>query len=186
MMRISRRDRVLFAAAVAAVAGFLIVLLVVIPMRARARSLAAEATTLAAKIDGALQMYRQMPAAEEDVKKLRGKTAELFWPETDVTPEVIREVSQLSSDLGIRLSSIRPSAPEKVGNGLRHPVTLRMETDFPHVVRLLYELEQRPHCLWVEGVEISPGSRGSSQLGVLVHVATYSLRSAGKGTDEES
>jgi Tfp pilus assembly protein PilO len=173
-------------AAAAAAGAFLLVLFVVIPMRDRARSLAAQSATMTAKIEQAARMYQQMPAVEEEVKKLQAKTAEVLRPDRDVTPEVIRDVSQLSNDLGIQLSSIRPSEPVKVGNGLRHPVSVRFETDFPHVARLLYELEQGPHRLWVEGIEISPGSRGSDLLGVIVHVATYSLKSASKGTDEKS
>jgi Tfp pilus assembly protein PilO len=186
MKRITQRDRALVLAAVAAASAFLLVLFIVIPMRDRAKSLAAQTAALTAKIDQAAQMYRQMPAAEEEVKKLQAKIVEVFRGSSDVTPEVIRDVSQLSNDLGVQLSSIRPSEPEKVGNGLRYPVSLRFETDFPHVVRLLYELEQGPHRLWVEGVEVSPGSRGSNLLGVIVHVATYSLKSAGKGADEKS
>jgi Tfp pilus assembly protein PilO len=186
MRRVGQRDRVLMLAAALAAGAFLLVLFVVIPMRDRARSLAAQTATLTAKIEQAAQMYRQKPAAEEEVKKLQAKTTEVFRASTDVTPEVIRDVSQLSRDIGIQLSSIRPSEPEKVGNGLRYPVSVRFETDFPHVVHLLYEIELGPHRLWVEGVELSPGSRGSDLLGVIVHVATYSLKSAGKGTDEKS
>ena len=184
MRSIGQRDRVLMAAAASAFVAFIVVVFVVIPLRERARNLAAEAETLTTKIKGAAQMYQQMPAAEEEVKKLHAKMAEVFVAGIDVTPDVIRDVSQLSNDLGIQLSSIRPSEPEKVDNALRYPISIRFETDFPHVVRLLYELEQGPHRLWVEGVEVSPGSRGSTLLGVIVHVATYSLTSAGKDTDE--
>lgn len=186
MRKILRRDRVVLGAAVAAAAGFLLILLIVIPMRDRARNLSAQVTALTAKIDEALQMYRQMPAAEEEIKKLKAATAELFRPDENVTPEMVRDISQLNSDLGIRLNRIQPSAPEKVGGGMRYPVSFGVETDFPHIVRLLYELEQRPHRLWVEGIEVSPGPRGSSELTALVYVATYSLKSVPKETDEES
>jgi Tfp pilus assembly protein PilO len=187
-MRGSRlRERTVLIAAGAALAGFLLVFFVVLPMRDTAKNLSGQIRTFSAAIDEANKMYRQMPAAEEEAKQMRAETAKLFMPENvEVTPSLVREIAQLNSDLGINLNSIRPAEPEPVGNGVRYPVSFRIEADFPHIVRLLFELEQPPHRLWVEGIEITPGARGASGLSALVHVASYSLKSVSKGTDEEA
>ena len=99
---------------------------------------------------------------------------------------VMRDISQLSSDLGLRLTSIRPDEPESIQNSVRYPLTFRVEADFAHIVRLLYELEQPPHRLWVEGIEIGPGPRGQAEPSALVHVATYTVRPASEGSDAKS
>jgi hypothetical protein len=181
------RARAPLIIAVGALALFLLILFVALPMRDTAKNLSDQIGALTAKIDKAVQMYRQMPAAQEEVKQLKARTAAQFRPDNpDVTPDVVREIGQLTDDLGLSMSSIRPAEPEKVGNGVRYPFTFRVETDFPHIVRLLYELEQQPHRLWVEGIEVNPGGRGSAQLTALIHVAAYSLKSVTKGPDEDS
>jgi hypothetical protein len=43
---------------------------------------------------------------------------------------------------------------------------------------MLYELEQPPHPLWVEGVEISSDRTASNEARAKVSVAVYTLRSA--------
>jgi Tfp pilus assembly protein PilO len=101
-------------------------------------------------------------------------------------PAVMREVSQLSRDLGLRLTSIKPGEPESVQDCIRYPLTFRVEADLAHIVRLLYEVEQPEHRLWVEGLEIGPGPRGGSDLAATVHTATYAVRSTREAADAKT
>jgi Tfp pilus assembly protein PilO len=187
MRRASRRERLLLIGGFSALALFLLIFFLLLPMRDTARALALQEKSLTATVERAQRMYREMPAAQQETKQLRSEVQELFRPEQgDVQADLLREIAQLTSDLGVRLTSIRPGEPEPLAKCVRYPVGFRVETDFPHLVRLLYELEQRPHRLWVEGVEVGPGAAGGSGLLIFLHAATYQLKSAKKASDEKS
>src|SRR5574340_309664 len=182
-----RREKPVLIAAGAALAAFLLLFFVALPMRDTAKNLRGQIRTLTTAVDEAQTMYRQLPAAEEEVKRLKADTSQLFLPENaEVTPSLVREISQLNSDLGVDLSSIRPAEPEVAGNGMKYPVTFRVDADFSHIVRLLFELEQPPHRLWGEGIEITPGAKGETGHSALIYVSAYSLKSVSKGPDEDS
>jgi len=187
MRRASRRERLLIALGLVVLIGLALGFFVVVPMRDSSRALAREEQSLEAKIEEALRMYQQLPAATEEAKQLRASETAAFRPGAeDMTPQVVREISQLTTDLGLALTSVIPGEPESLESATRYPITFHVESGLAPIVRLLYELEQRPRQLWVEGVAISPGPRGGSQFLAVVNIATYGLAPEEKGTDEKA
>jgi len=184
--RPSAREQVLLALALIAATVFALAFFVFLPMGDERRGLEGEARELTERIKQAEKMYREQAAIEGEITRLRAEGRELFMPGKEIVPSVMRDISQLSSDLGLRLTSIRPDEPESIQNSVRYPLTFRVEADFAHIVRLLYEIEQPPHRLWVEGIEIGPGPRGQAEPSALVHVATYTVRPASEGSDAKS
>jgi Tfp pilus assembly protein PilO len=181
MRRLSARERGVVAVGIGVVAIFLVGFLVVRPMRRRAATLSRQAATFAARLTEARHMYEQIPAVRQVVTKLQTEVAQQFRPrQAEVVPDVVREIVELNRDLGLRLTSVRPSEPEALGQCLKYPINFRVEASFPQLARLLYEIEQPPRQLWVEGVEIGPGGRGGQELSASVHVATYTLKPPGE------
>jgi hypothetical protein len=177
MMRGPWRERVLVIAAAAVLVVFVLVFAVALPMVDRAGRLAADTKELTDRIAEASRMYEGLPAMREESVSLAAEVGDLTKSRADVA----RELDGLTSDLGIRLVSVRPEDPEPVAGCLKHVTTFNVETDYAHMVRLLYELEQPEHRLWVEEVRISPPRRGADELQVLITVAAYVV-----GVTEES
>jgi len=172
-----RRERLLIIAAAAVLVGSVLVFAVALPMLDRAGKLAADTKELTDRIAEASRMYEGLPAMREESASLAAEVGDLTKSRADAA----RELDGLTSDLGIRLVSVRPEDPEPVADCLKYVTTFNVETDYAHMIRLLYELEQPGHRLWVEEVMISPPRRGANELQVIITVAAYVV-----GASEES
>jgi len=181
MMQGPRRERLLIVVAAAVLVGFVLVFAVALPMVDRAGKLATDTQELRDRIAEASRMYESLPAMREESASLGAELRGLTKP----TAEVARELDELTSDLGIRLTSVRPEDPEPVAGCLKHVTTFNVETDYAHMIRLLYELEQPGHRLWVEEIRISPPRRGANELQLIITVAAYVVR-ASEESDAEA
>ena len=186
MRRLSRRDRVLLAIWAAVVVVLALVIAVALPMRMRWKTLDGEVLSLQRTIAEAAAMYRQAPELTKEIKELGDTARALSRSGKEVGPTLIKEVDQLTKDLGIRLLSVRPGEPQTLEQCRKHTAVFEVECDFAGVARMLYELEQPPHPLWVEGVEISSDRTAENEVRAKVSVAVYTLRSASEKKDEKS
>lgn len=178
MKRLSRRDRVLLAIWAAVVVALAVVIGVALPIRSRWKKLDGEVLSLQRTVADAAAMYRQAPELTKEIQKLRDTAHALSRSGEQVGPLIIREVDRLTSDLGIRLLSVRPGEPQTLEQCRKHTAVFEVECDFAGIARMLYELELPPHPLWVEGVEISSDRTAANEARAKVSVAVYTLRSA--------
>lgn len=172
MMQGQGRERLLIVAAAVVLVGFVLVFVVALPMVDRSGKLATDTKELRDRIAEASRMYEGLPAMRDESASLAAEVGSLTKSKADVA----RELDELTSDLGIRLTSVRPEDPEPMAGCLKHVTTFNVETDYAHMIRLLYELEQPGHRLWVEQVRISPPRRGAGELQVIITVAAYVVR----------
>ena len=184
MRQLSARERVLLAVGAVALVGFVYIFGLLLPVRDRAGKLAHTEALLCAKIEDAARIYQETAGIEADIAAVRAQTAELMFPAADVRVGVMREIDRLASELGLTVTSVRPEEAEPVAGSLKHPTTFRVESDFGRLMRLLYELEQPTHRLWVAGLEISPGRKGSDQLQARFYVAAYTPARRGGEADD--
>lgn len=186
MKRLPSQDRTLIVLGLVVVAAILALLVMVLPLRAKARQLAHEANALQGKIREAKTMYSQFPTEAARLASLEEQIGSVCRSQADPSPEVVREIQQLSSDLGLQLVSVRPSEPA-VGEGYtKFPTTFELQASFADIVRLLYELETPSHSLWVDAVEINSDQGGGAQLRATVTVAAYVHTPAERKSDAET
>lgn len=181
MRRLSRRERGLIAAAVAALVIFVYAFGLLLPMRDRAQKLAQQEASLDRKIAEAERMYRGVPELVADIARLRRQVDRLMFQAEETPVAMVQELDGLASDLGMTVTSVDPGDPEQVAGCVRYPMTLKVDSDFASLMRLLYALEQPEHRLWVEGVEITSARRGAGELGATFYVAAYA---AGKESED--
>jgi hypothetical protein len=158
-----------------ALVAFVLVFGVALPMADRAASLAVKQSKLRAQIAEAAKLFGRTPAMEQEIETLRADSAKLVVAHGDPKVAVVHEIDQLASDLNLRVTSMKPPGDaEPVGGLLRYPASFKVESDFSHVVRLLYELERPERRLWVETVEITTSGRAAGdELQVSISVAVY-------------
>jgi Tfp pilus assembly protein PilO len=186
MKRLPSQDRTLIVLGLVAVAAVLALLVVVLPLRAKARQLSREAEALQAKIGEAETMYGRFPTEAARLANLEKQIGSVCRPQANPSPEVVREIQQLSSDLGLQLISVRPSEPT-VGEGYtKFATTFELQASFADIVRLLYELETPPHSLWVDAAEITSDQGGGADLRATVTVAAYVHTAAERKSDAKT
>jgi hypothetical protein len=156
-----------------ALAAFLLAFGLVLPTRNRAAELARTEQRLSAKIAQATSMYAESLREAEEIVGLQAELQEVMFPDKDASIAVVRQIDQLASEFDLRITSIRPGEVGPMSGSIRHPVTVTVESDFPGIVRLLYELERPQRRLWVEGVEMTLSRQESGGIQANVHVAVY-------------
>jgi Tfp pilus assembly protein PilO len=171
---------VLLAVLVSALLGAALVFAVIMPMARAATTASAEAAGLRGKLASAEAVYRQGPSVRQEIAKLTTVAKELSRPDRDVGPDMIRQIDQLTKDLGLRLLNVRPGQPERVGQCGKYTASFEVESDLERIARMLWELEQGPSPLWVEGVEVNAQSGGASGLRATIGVAVYTLKARGE------
>jgi len=129
-------------------------------------------------------MYRSLPRTEDEILELRSQIAALSRTQANPTPDVVREIERLTSDVGVQLTSVRPAEPEYADDCTRFPTTFEVQSSFSEITRLLYDLERPPYNLWVEGAELN-ADREAGLLRAAVTVSVYSCKPETKGDHEE-
>jgi hypothetical protein len=170
---LSPRERVLLVVGAIAAVGFVCIFGLILPMRDSAGKLAQTAASLRAKVKEANRMYSEVPKVVEEIATLRADTLGLMFDAADARVGVMREIDRLAAELDLTVASLRPGEAEAVAGCVKYPTTFVVESDFSRLVRLLYELEQPDHRLWVEGVEITASRTGGGRLRATLHVAAY-------------
>jgi Tfp pilus assembly protein PilO len=173
-------------AALVPVVLLVVLALVIVPMRSTSARLDRAAAELRGKIAQADAMYRQLPAMQQQVVELQKRIDSLSRSQANPTPDVVREIGRLTLQYGLRLSSIRPAEPQTGDTYTKYTTTFEVQSRLDNLVRLLYELEQPPYNLWVEGVEIGTEQGSSAGLRATVMVAVYTGKTASRPTDEKA
>jgi len=174
--RLSPRDRVLLFSSVAMLVVLALLFGVTLPMNDRMGKAAGEVSKLRRELAEAAAMYQQSPALRQEIGKLRSTATELSRPDADVGPDMIREIDRMAKDLGLTLINVRPAQPEAEGDCGKYAATFEVQSDYARLMRLLWELEQPPHPLWVEGVQISSERGGPGEMRTRISVAVYTLK----------
>jgi Tfp pilus assembly protein PilN len=180
----SARERILLIAGGAALAAFLLLFFLVLPMRDRGVQLASRASELNREIERADALRRQMPKMKQEIGSLNRQVHQIVRTGEDIAPDIVREIEDLTGDLKVRLTSVTPKEPEALPNHVKYYTTLEVESDIAGVVKLLYALEQPAHQLWVEGVRITRPAGG--QLRATIHVAAYTLERESEKSDAKT
>jgi Tfp pilus assembly protein PilO len=184
MKLMGTRDRWLFVLLIAAAIVLIYVVFLIMPLQARAGRLTQEVDTLTTKIQEVASMYAEMPSMIEEVRGARARAAEQLFSEPDVPMAVMRQLDALASDLGLVVASITPQEPELVDGIMRYPTLFKVETDFAHLVQLLYEIEQPKQRLWVEAVRIST-ERGGAKLQAEIRTSAFAPAPESEEIDAE-
>lgn len=173
MKRLPSQDRAVVAVGLVAVAAVVALLGLVLPLRNKAGQLERESRALQAKIDDAVTMYRRLPTEATRLAGLGKQIEDLCRSQPNPSPQVVREIEQLASDLGVQLVTVRPSEPTTGEGYTKFATTFEVQASFANIVRLLYELETSPHSLWVDATEITSDQAGGADLRATVTVAVY-------------
>lgn len=180
----SARERILLIAGGAALAAFLLVFFLALPMRDRGMQLASRAAQLRKEINRAELLRRQAPAMKEEIDSLNRQVQQIVRTGEGIAPDIVRDIEGLTGDLRVRLTRVTPKAPEFLADHVKYGTTFEVEANIAGIVELLYALEQPSHQLWVEGARIS--RPGGDQLRAIIHVAAYTLERESEKTDAET
>jgi len=173
MRQLSGREKTLLIVGGVALVLFIYLFGLLLPALDSAGRLARTEASLNDKIATAARMYSQRSSLEQEIVSLRAQTEELTVSATDVKVAVMRKIDALASEHGVSVTSVRPDEPEPMPGFVKYPATVDIESDFAHLIRLLYELEQPDNRLWVEEVKISPGRGSAGELRATVQIAVY-------------
>jgi len=181
--RLSRRDRMVLICSLGTLAALALVFGVALPMREASARVGTEVAQLRQKIAEAEDMYAQAAAVRQEVAKLRGRVKRLSRPDKGVSANMIRQMDELTGDLGVRLINVRPGQPQRAGACRKHTASFEVESDLRALARLLWEIEQPPNPMWVEGLEISSEVGGGRAMRTTLNVAVYSVPTRAVGDE---
>jgi hypothetical protein len=173
MKDLTGRERLLLAVALIAIVVFVYLYALAIPLHTRASGVARDERTLATRMAAAAGMYDDTANVTDEIAALRLRAGEMLRTESDVPVAVMRRLDALASEAEVVLTDVRPLEAEPLGDLIRYPTTVKIKSDFPHLVRLLYEIQRPEHRLWVEEVQISAGRSGGDELDTTLRVTAF-------------
>jgi len=144
-----------------------------LPLRGDASRLRQEASTLRSQIERSQRMYRESPSVAEEISDLHRQVEAVIFPEQELRSGMVRSLEDLSSELDVTITSIRPADPETVDGAVKYPATVRAVAELSRLVRFLYELERPERRLWVEGAEITSARQTGAELQATIYLAVY-------------
>jgi len=186
MRQLSGREKALLILGGVALVLFVYLFGLLLPTLDTAARLARAEASVNEKVATAARMYGKRSQIEQEIYALRTQTAELMLSTADVRVAVMRKIDALASAYGVSVTSVRPDEPEPMSGFVKYPTTIEIESDFAHLVRLLYELEQPANRLWVEEVKISSGRGKTDELRATLQVAVYAPRTEREEGDAEA
>jgi len=186
MKRMSSRDRTLLITAGVAIVAFAFTFGIALPSADRMADLSRDLDDLRDKLAQAEEMYAQAPAIEREIAASQAALSALAHPEGEIIPGIVREIESRATELGLTVSSIRPTQPVPTDACLRYPITIEVEADCDRIVKLLYELEKEGSRLWVEGVEVNAERGAAGALRTTVNIAVYTLLPLSEESDDEA
>lgn len=90
-------------------------------------------------------------------------------PSKPETEWLLRAVGDIAQVEGIQLASIAPEAPQRLQDVARLSVNLRFFTSYHQLGRFISALENSPHFLWIETMEVARGqATGDAQVSLTV------------------
>jgi Tfp pilus assembly protein PilO len=159
----TQREKRLALAMAAALAGFIALRGIVIPLATRWRLLAdqeraLESQCLRARIQVLLKkkVEREREAYAREISRQGSDQEEQSF--------LLQEVERLSRDLPIRVRSMRPLPPLEMGFYRRYAVTLELEGSVENVLKFLCAVESSPKLLRVERVELTADGKNRGNL----------------------
>jgi type II secretory pathway component PulM len=185
MKQLSSRDQALAVLGGVGLIVLVLFLVVAMPLRSQGAKLERQAQALQKQITEAEKAYREVPTLKEQIKTAETQLGTLTRSKTNPIPDVVREVNKLTKELKVRVTSTRPSEPEYAETYVKYATTFEVQAAFEDLVRLLYELEQPPHNLWVDGAELDRDDR-TGQLRATITVSVYTRRPASKADHAKS
>jgi general secretion pathway protein M len=167
--RLSPRERVLVAAALAAVAAFVLFLVATGFSRAiaaRERRIE-QKTQMLSQIGRLTQGYRQAQAERQSLEtRLRGPPVQLM-----------SFVSQSGSQLGIEVNDLRPGTPTSSEGLQEENVEVNLaRIDLPRLARLLEALERGPGVVRVRKLRVSTRGDDPALVDVTLQVSTWQAK----------
>ncbi len=174
MRQLSPREKTLVAFAATALVVLAYVFGLLLPERRALGEARLRQAQLKDQLAQAELMYREAAAAQQQIGGLKARSQGIMFSSSDVPSGMITQIENLSKELGVAVTTIRPGDPESADGSTRHPAVFKVEADLGKIVRLLYELEQPGRRLWVEGVEISSVRQTGGALSATIYVAAYS------------
>jgi Tfp pilus assembly protein PilO len=186
MRQLTPREKIIVAIGAAALVVFAYGFALLLPARRALAGAVNQRDQYRRQLDDADRMYREAAAARGKIAALRQQSHSLMSPWPDVVSGLVAEIEKLSKELGVTVTSIRPSETDSADGSTRQPATVKVEADLGDIVRLLYELEQPSRRLWVEGVEITSPRQGEGKLTATVYLAAYSPLPESEARDAQS
>jgi general secretion pathway protein M len=167
--RLSPRERVMVSAAVAAVAAFILFLVITGVSRSlRARESRIEAKTqMLSQVGRLTASYRQVQAERQSMEaRLKGPPVQLM-----------SFVSQTGSQLGVEVNDLRPGAPATVEGLTEDSVEINLaRIDLSKLARLLDALERGPGVVRVRRLRMATRNDDPSLVDVTLQVVTWQAK----------
>lgn len=174
MRGLSAREKSVLAGGVivAVLFGYLLVLL--LPTQRAAATTERARNRLQEQLAESERMYREAVAAKAELPALHAQLGAVYFPSPELQSGAIREIEQLTKELNITLTSIRPGEVETKDGSTKQPLAIKVESDLGRIAQLLYDLEKPERRLWVEGIEITSAKQTGDTLAVTVYLAVFS------------
>jgi len=105
----------------------------------------------------------QLAASLEDIEQFRGRL-----PSAPEAEPLMRQVSHLAQESGIKLTSLEPQSPAALHDFTHLAVSLQFISSYHRLGTFLSALESSPMFLKVEDLDVTALGDGSSQIRVVV------------------
>jgi len=159
----TRREKTLALATLGALAGFVALRGIAMPLVNRWRLLANQESTLEARC---LRARTQLLLKKKVERERDAYAREISRQGSDQEEQsfLLQEVERLSRDLPIRIRGMRPLPPQDMGFYKRYAVSLEIEGNVENVLRFLHMIESSTKLLKVERVQLSADGKDRGAL----------------------
>lgn len=95
----------------------------------------------------------------------------------------LNEINAVAMRCGLKPSMVRPDQPLPRGAIIAHPITVRVESDYEHLLRFVFDVESLPRHTRVTRLEVEADPARTGQVHAQLELTAYSIDSgAGGGT----
>lgn len=159
----TRREKTLALAVLAALAGFIALRGIAMPLLSRWRLLADQESALQARC---LRARTQLLLKKKVEREREAYAREISRQGSDQEEQsfLLQEVERLSRDMPIRIRGMRPLPPQEMGFYKRYAVTLELEGSVENVLRFLHTVESSPKLLKIERVQVTADGKNRGNL----------------------
>ena len=159
----TKREKMLVLATLGALAGFMAVRGIAMPLVARYRALADQESALEARC---LRARASMLLKKRVDQEREAYAREISRQGSDQQEQsfLLQEVERLSRDLPMRIRGMRPLPPQEMGFYKRYAVSMELEGSVEHVLKFMHVIESSPKLLKVERIQMSADSKNRGSL----------------------